>query len=153
MLRALLADRFHLAFHTETRTVQVYAMEVAKGGIKMKASPEGLGDAACQRGFAGERGGERLGADCTRMSAKDIAQQVQALAPGYFREGPIMDFSGLKDRYDFHIEWVTRQAYEQGEAPSLPDAVEQQLGLKLNNRKQAVEILVIDKLDHTPTEN
>lgn len=153
MLRALLADRFHLVFHTENRNVQVFAMEVAKGGIKMKESPEGPGDAACTRSFAGNERTERLAADCTRMSSKDIAQQMQTLAPGYFNQAPLMDFSGLKGRYDFHIEWVTGAAYQAGDSPSMPDAMEQQLGLKLDNRRQSVEILVIDKLDRTPTEN
>jgi uncharacterized protein (TIGR03435 family) len=64
-----------------------------------------------------------------------------------------MDFSGLKGRYDFHIEWVTNAAYRGGDSPSMPEAMEQQLGLKLDNRRQSVEVLVIDKLDRTPTEN
>jgi uncharacterized protein (TIGR03435 family) len=41
MLRALLAERFHLNFHRESKAMQIYALEVAKGGPKMKESPEG----------------------------------------------------------------------------------------------------------------
>lgn len=87
------------------------------------------------------------------MTAADIAQQVQALAPGYFREGPIVDLTGLKGVYDFTLEWVTADDARNGAQPSMFDAVQEQLGLKLERRKQTVEILMIDKLDRTPTEN
>ena len=154
MLRALLAERFHLSFHRENRTMQVYALEVAKGGLKMKESPEGAtGEGRCIRSFA-EREGATLAAVCSHMRSADIAQQVQALAPGYFCEGPVVDASGLKGVYDFKLEWITNgQANSGSPGPTMFDAVQDQLGLKLDRRRQAVEILVIDKLDRTPTEN
>jgi uncharacterized protein (TIGR03435 family) len=154
MLRALLADRFHLSFHRENKTMQTYALEVAKGGPKVKESPAGAtGEARCVRSFA-EREGATLAAVCSRMTSADIAQQVQALAPGYFREGPVVDASGLKGVYDFKLEWITNGEANSGSpGPTMFNAVQDQLGLKLERRQQPVEILVIDKLDRTPTEN
>jgi uncharacterized protein (TIGR03435 family) len=154
MLGALLADRFHLKLHREEKTMQVYALEVAKGGPKMKESPEGAaGEARCIRSFA-EREGATLAAVCTRMRSADIAHQVQALAPGYFRDGPVIDASSLKGVYDFKLEWITNGEANNGSSgPTMFAAVQEQLGLKLNQRRQPVEILVIDKLDRTPTEN
>ncbi len=154
MLRALLADRFHLSFHRDSKTMDVYALEVAKGGVKMKESPEGAtGAARCDRSFA-QREDLALAATCTHLTTADIAQQVQTLAPGYFREGPVVDLTGLKGVYDFSLEWITAGAARQGaDGPTMFDAVEKQLGLKLEQRKQTVEILMIDKLDRTPTEN
>jgi uncharacterized protein (TIGR03435 family) len=154
MLRSLLAERFHLSFHRDSKTMDVYALEVAKGGVKMKESPEGAtGAAKCTRSFA-QREDLALAATCTRLTTADIAQQVQALAPGYFRDGPVIDLTGLKGVYDFSLEWITAGAAKQGaDGPTMFDAVEKQLGLKLERRKQAVEILMIDKLDRTPTEN
>jgi len=156
MLRALLADRFHLTLHRENKTMQIFALEVGKNGIKMKESPRGdgaPGEARCARSFA-EREGATLAAVCTRMTSVDIAQQVQALAPAYFRDGPIIDLSGLKGIYDFKLEWITLGEANAGSpGPSMIDAVQNQLGLKLDKRKQAVEVLVIDNLDRTPTEN
>ena len=154
MLRALLAERFHLSFHREDKTMQIYALEVAKGGLKMKESPEGAkGEARCIRSFA-EREGATLAAVCSHMTSADIAQQVQALAPGYFRDGPVVDVSGLKGVYDFKLEWITNGEANNGSpGPTMLDAVQGQLGLRLDRRRQAVETLVIDKLDRTPTEN
>jgi len=154
MLRALLADRFHLSFHRDSKSMDIYALEVAKGGLKMKESPEGAtGAARCARTVRQRDELLALVAACNRMTAADIAQQVQALAPGYFREGPIVDLTGLKGVYDFTLEWVTADDARNGAQPSMFDAVQEQLGLKLERRKQTVEILMIDKLDRTPTEN
>jgi uncharacterized protein (TIGR03435 family) len=65
-----------------------------------------------------------------------------------------VDFSGLNGVYDFELEWITAgQANSGGTGPSMFDAVQDQLGLKLDLRRQPMEILVIDKLDRTPTPN
>ncbi len=158
MLRALLAERYHLSLHRESKTIQIYALEAGKGGTKMKESPKegaegAANEARCTRSFA-EREGATLAAVCTRMTAADIAQQVQALAPGYFRDGPVVDLSGLKGVYDFKLEWVTAVEANNGSpGPTMLNAVEDQLGLKLERRKQPMDMLIIDKLDRTATEN
>jgi uncharacterized protein (TIGR03435 family) len=154
MLRALLAERFHLGFHRENKTMQIYALEAGKGAPKMKESPEGAAALArCTRSFA-EHEGATLAAVCASMTTADIAQQVQALAPGYFRNTPVVDRSGLQGVYDFKLEWITAaQARDGGSGPTMIDAVEEQLGLKLERRREAVEVMVIDTLDRTPTEN
>ena len=79
---------------------------------------------------------------------------MQALAPGYFRDGPVVDLSGLKGVYDFKLEWITAgQANNGSPGPSMLDAVQDQLGLKLERRKQPMEVLIVDKLDRMPTDN
>jgi uncharacterized protein (TIGR03435 family) len=154
MLQALLAERFKLVLHREQKTMQVYALEVAKSGPKMQDVPQGAtGEPGCTRSFA-ETPGATLAAACHRMNSSDIAAQIQALAPGYFRDGPIVDASGLKGIYNFRLEWVTqREAAEGSEGLSIFAAVQQQLGMKLEARKQPVEVLVIDHCEKTPTEN
>ncbi|HEY6343333.1 MAG TPA: TIGR03435 family protein [Bryobacteraceae bacterium] len=158
MLRSLLTERFHLSFHRENKTMQIYALEVAKGGLKMKETPKDpaavvTGQGRCERSFA-EREGATLAAVCTRMTSAEIAQQLQALAPGYFRDGPVIDLTGLNTLYDFKLEWITAVEARNGSpGPTMMDAVQEQLGLKLERRRQPVEVLVIDKLDRTPTEN
>ena len=156
MLRALLAERFHLATHRESKTLQTFALDVVKGGLKMKESPkepvEGApSEGRCTRSVKDDG---TLAAVCTHMTTADIAQHVQTLAPGYFRDGPVVDASGLTGVYDFTLEWITAGAARNGDAgPSMFDAVQQQLGLKLERRKEQVEMLVIDKLNRTPEEN
>ncbi len=154
MLRALLAERFHLTMHRENKAGQIYALETGKGAVKMKQSPEGAtGAARCVRSFA-EREGATLAAECTHMTGADIAQQAMALAPGYFRDTPVVDMTGLKDTYDFKIEWITNAEARAGsDGPTMIDAIQNQLGLKLERRRQEIEMLVIDRLDRTPTEN
>ncbi len=154
MLQTLLSQRFKLAFHRDQKTMQIYALEVAKGGPKLTESAGGdKGESGCNRSFA-ETEGATLAAVCHRMSSADIAQQVQTLAPGYFRDGPIIDLTGLKGTYDFKLEWITRVEANQGsDGPTIFDAVQKQLGLKLDGRKQSLEILVIDHCEKEPTEN
>jgi uncharacterized protein (TIGR03435 family) len=124
MLRALLADRFHLALHRENKTIQVYALEMGKSAPKMKESPQGAtGAARCVRSFA-EREGATLAAECTHMTSADIAQQVMALAPGYFRDAPVVDLSGLKGIYDFKLEWITAGEGETGKFGALDDRLD-----------------------------
>jgi uncharacterized protein (TIGR03435 family) len=154
MLQSLLAERFHLSFHEETTTLSVYALTVAKGGPKMKEAPaDAEGEGVCERSFA-ETPGATLAAACTRISGADLGQQIQALAPGYFREGPVVNMTDLKGSYDFKLEWITVEQFRQGsDGPSMFEAVEKQLGLKLENRKQPLPILKIDRVDRMPTEN
>lgn len=158
MLRALLAERFHLVAHWEHKTREIYALEVGRSGLKMKESPQTPTDGAptegrCTRSLV-ERDTAILAATCTRMTSGDIALQVQTLAPGYFRDGPVVDVSGLKGVYDFRLEWISVIQARAGEpGPTMMDAVEQQLGLKLERRRQDVDVLVIDKVERTPDAN
>lgn len=154
MLRALLADRFKLTLHRDQKTMQIYALEVAKSGLKMQEAPEGdLGESGCNRSFA-ETPGATLAALCHRLTSEGVAQQLQTLAPGYFRDGPIIDLTGLKGVYNFKLEWITRvEANAGSDGPTIFDAAQKQLGLKLESRKQAMEILVIDHAEKAPTDN
>jgi uncharacterized protein (TIGR03435 family) len=60
----------------------------------------------------------------------------------------------LKGIYDFKLEWITAGEARNGSVgPSMIDAIQDQLGLKMERRREAVEMVVIDKLDRKPTEN
>jgi uncharacterized protein (TIGR03435 family) len=131
-----------------------YALVIGKNGLKLRESAEGRSadQGVCNRSFA-QSPGATLAAECKGIVGADIAQQIQTLAPGYFREGPIVDMTNLKGVYDFSLEWVTVQQAEQGAGgPSMFEAVEK-LGLKIESRKQSMAVLVIDHVDRLPTEN
>jgi uncharacterized protein (TIGR03435 family) len=154
MLQSMLADRFHLAFHQENRAMGAYALVIGKSGLKLKepAGDSSAGKGVCSRSFA-QTPGATLAAECKGIVGTDIAQEIQTLAPGYFREGPIVDMTNLKGVYDFSLEWVTAQQAEQGTGgPSMFEAVEK-LGLKIESRKLSMAVLVIDHVDKVPTEN
>ncbi len=147
-MQALLSERFQLTMHRETRELPIFALVVAKNGLKMQpntspdGSPQGMG-----MGDALYRG--------TRASLAEIANGLASLTGR-----PVRDETGLKGYYDFKLEWAPERAPSDpgGEkpadtlGPSLFTALQEQLGLKLESKKGPVEILVIDRAEH-PTEN
>ena len=138
MLRVLLAERFGLAVHTETRTMPVLALEVAKGGPKLRASAGGGGSTQSGRGVIDARG-------------TTMAHLAEVLGRGM--EAPVVDRTGLTGTYDLKLEWTPEsRSAEPGSGPSLYTAIQEQLGLVLRARKQPMEVLVIDRAER-PTEN
>jgi uncharacterized protein (TIGR03435 family) len=153
MLQSLLEDRFKLQVHRESRGTQVYVLGMGKGGSKLEAAvPNQNRPPGCARVITG---GTDIGAaaDCYNLTTTQLAQQLQSLAPGYFREGPIVDRTGLTGTYDLHLEWMLQQQLDAGlSGPTIFAAVEK-LGLTLEKRRDTAEILVVDHCEQTPTEN
>ena len=151
MLQKLLEERFKLQVHREPQATQVYALEVAKGGHKMQTSSESR-PAGCARVIATS---ETTGAaaDCVNVTMAQLAQQMQSLAPAYFRDGPIVDRTELTGTFDVHLEWLLLSQIEAGlSGPTMYTAVEK-LGLKLEKKRDSANMLVIDHCERTPTEN
>jgi uncharacterized protein (TIGR03435 family) len=152
MLQGLLEERFKLKVHREQKATQVYALEIAKGGQKLKnAIPNDFGS-GCRRVV--QAGEDYTGAaDCYSMTMTQFAQQLQSLGPAYFREGPIVDNTGLTGKYDLRLEWRTLAEIEAGaNGSTLPQAVEK-LGLTLNKKRETADMLVIDNCEKLPSEN
>lgn len=138
MLQALLADRFQLKFHRETREQPVYSLVLAKGGSKLqeaKSAGRGVG--------FGARG---------RLNGKgaDMATFAIALAGKLGRS--VVDRTGLTGFYDFVVTWTPDEEQTNSPGPSLFTAIQEQLGLRLESTKGPVEILVIDHAEK-PSEN
>jgi uncharacterized protein (TIGR03435 family) len=144
MLRTLLATRLGLRVHSERKEMQVYELTLAKGGPKFRESTtEGSP-------FFSSPGKGALIAEHATMS--DFAEKIsEALGR------PVMDATGLKGRYDIHMD-ATAYMATSGDGPMdamgfLFNALQQQLGVKLESRKGMPEILVVDSIEKTPTEN
>ena len=150
MLQALLEDRFKLKVHRESRAAQVYTLEVGKGGSKLEASrANDKHTPGCAR-VIGDGG---AAADCYNVTTAQLAQQLPTLAPGYFREGPVVDRTGLTGTYDLRLEWMLQQQLDAGgSGPTMYAAVEK-LGLKLEKKRDTTEMLIVDHCEPTPTEN
>lgn len=137
LLQNLLAERFALKVHWETREGTVYALLVDKGGPKFHASS---GDA--RPGMNTQKGPERA-------TMKGTAQTMEVLAGnlgnqlGHFA----VDKTGLSGVWDFTLAW-DRQATADSTGPSLFTALREQLGLRLEAQKGPTQILVIDRADH-----
>jgi uncharacterized protein (TIGR03435 family) len=147
MMQALLAERFKLAVHRETRELPMYALVVAKGGhkIHLVEAPAVFG----QTPFSMPAPGRLVGTQVTaEMLAKVLSDQLGR---------SVQDSTGLRGAFDFKLEWQPDSSDPQLDtravSASLFTALQEQLGLKLEARKGPVEILVIDHIENTPIEN
>jgi uncharacterized protein (TIGR03435 family) len=144
MLGTLLADRFKLTFHRDTKQLASLSLVVAKGGPKLRASHE---DAP---------GILRPSKSAMVAQHATLAEFVRTLS-GPLRT-PVVDKTGLTGRYDFTVDLSSYFASTKaGEQPDITgivmSALREQLGLNLESRKEPVEILVIDHVERNPTPN
>ena len=149
MVRALLAERFRLASHNETRHMPVYILRVDRP--KLRAVDKGTGPEGT--GIRGEGRGVLIG---TKASMGALAR-VLASEP-MIRQG-IVDETGLTDVYDFTLRWTPESPGATSAdsldltGPSLFTALKEQLGLRLEHTKRPSEVVVIDRVEYEPTAN
>jgi len=140
MLQSLLADRFQLKIHRETRDMPVYALVVGKGGSKLKdADPNG------------HQGSVMVNATGVHMnySHNTMGQLADHLSDTAGR--PVLDRTNLPGEYALKLDFSINNGNE-FENPSMPTALQDQLGLRVESEKAPVEILVIDGAEK-PSEN
>jgi len=142
MVQALLADRFKLETHPETREQPIYSLTIAKGGPKLKESHPAAG-APSNPGMKEYSKGHLVGENVL------ISQLVSELTQTVDRT--VEDRTGLAGRYDFALDWAPDDDSNSSK-PSLFTATQEQLGLKLEPTKAPVKCLVVDHLEQ-PSEN
>jgi uncharacterized protein (TIGR03435 family) len=162
MLRALLVDRFKMKYHIEDREVFAYSLVSVKPKPK-KADPASR--ASCS-GPAPPIGGSFSGSwvlTCRNVTMAQFAARLRNTGPGLY--WPVVDATGIEGRWDFGVTFTRDAGGERmrgGDADQAPDpsgsltifeALEKQLGLKLEKRKRTVQMVVIDHLEQKPTEN
>jgi uncharacterized protein (TIGR03435 family) len=144
MMRALLAERFKLAVHRETRELTSYALVTDEGGPKIKVFAQTeLPDANPFRmSAAGMMTGTRVTTD---MLATVLSSQLGR---------PVENRTGITGAFDFTLNWRPdeRSAVDDDRA-SLSTAIREQLGLRLLAQKAAVDVIVIDHVETTPIDN
>ncbi|HEV2619142.1 MAG TPA: TIGR03435 family protein [Acidobacteriaceae bacterium] len=135
MLRTLLADRFHLTAHTETRERPIFALVVAKGGAKLTKSTDTGTTLTGGRGRINIKGAD----DSLAILAFELSWRLGR---------PVIDQTGLAGRYEVSLNWAdddaAQTASDASAAPSLFTAIQEQLGLKLQSTKGPVPVLLID---------
>jgi uncharacterized protein (TIGR03435 family) len=141
LMQNLLAERFHLKFHRETRELTVGALVVAKGGPKLKVKADGDSNSMNTSG-----GGKRSKLMGTAVSMEGLASYV-----GNRLGRIVVDGTGLSESYGFTLEWAPDETVDSA-VPSLITALSEQLGLRVETRKSPVEVLVIDSIAR-PSEN
>jgi uncharacterized protein (TIGR03435 family) len=173
MLQALLADRFGLTLHHETKDLPVYALVIAKNGPKLRKAKPGDTYTDGFKGIDGLPAGPHnmvlRGRGEFKAQAQPISALVRALSHALGR--PVLDKTGLTGSYDITLEWTPDEIHSttmkdpaRGQQPadstlasepsglSIFTAIQEQLGLKLESQKGVTEVLVIDHVEK-PSEN
>jgi len=142
MEKSLLASRFHLELHRETKETSVYSLVVARGGLKIKPSPDQTEP---------EKGGPKeLGPG--RLVGEGIPMYVMVNLLSNMLGRAVINNTGLIGKYDVNLAARSDLLESQTDPADLNfaivDAVEKQLGLKLESIKAPEEVLVIDRIEH-----
>ena len=175
MLQHMLADRFGLRIHRETRTVPVFSLMAAKGGAKMLRGPDDEPSAVSPGGKTEaariERTGrmldriwslaeddlsvrmlhtssDKLRVEFTKMPMAALAQ----ILASYLR-APVLDETRLAGNYQAVLEFSVAATERDEASPDALLAAVGRLGLRLERRKAPVEVLVVDSLLRTPSAN
>jgi uncharacterized protein (TIGR03435 family) len=155
MMRSLLIERFHLKYHVENREMPVYALTVLSSGHKLTLGENGRCAAEIRDGktCGGLQGGPSFGTAIYNMPIGALITGIGARAGR-----PIIDKTGLTGRYDAKVMWLPdgvklEDLNLEGIPPedrpkdiSLFDALQQQVGLKLQPDRAAVPVLVVDSV-------
>jgi uncharacterized protein (TIGR03435 family) len=169
MLQNLLAERFELRQHRETKTLPVYLLTVAKNGPKLepaetlpvykddeerKAAIQKKSSEALAAMMDARRRGELTYGRSFHLPDATMSKFIQSLSPNVDR--PIKDKTQIEGAHAFTLKWSPEGQMpidDSPHGPSIYAALEEQLGLKLQAAKDEIELLVVDHAARTPTAN
>lgn len=142
MVKKLLTDRFQLQFQRQKREMACFVLTVAKGGAKI-ATTKSAPDAGQDQ--TGSINSGHVYWRFTNNSMPEFAQFLQMAVV----DRPVVDQTGLKDKYDFKLEWTTNPeaATDPSAAPGFLTAVQEQAGLKIEPTKAEVDVLAITHVE------
>jgi len=155
MLQVFLEKEFKLKTHQEQKTMNAFALVVGKGGPKLQ-NAAASGEPDCRKTAGGSAvDGQtqfdgQLHAVCASMRMVDLVRALPDLAPAYF-DRPVVDLTGLQGTYDLKLDWTGRGFAEQG-GLTIFGSIDK-LGLKLEERKLPVPIIVIDHIEKLSDDN
>ena len=183
MMQSLLTERFELQVHTETRQLAVLALVLAKPGrLGAQLRPHSAQDGECttvaprsEQGPLSKAAGDlpNVCGSLTGVGVPGAPGRVRLggrnvplpLLAGYLGQmgqydRPVVDQTGLRGQFDVALEWgpdgdsrdPSASALDRSQA-YLQEALEDQLGLKLERRRAPIPVLLIDHIDQQPTEN
>jgi uncharacterized protein (TIGR03435 family) len=145
MLQTLLAQRFNLVFHRETKEMPAYVVTVGKNGHKMKQS-EGEGEMEIKPT------GKGLAVAFTHVTLAQLAEFASSPL-----QGVVVDQTGLQGAWDFTIDVsgvaMTQPTDREDAISMIIQLLSEQLGIKIDLKKVPAEILVVDHAEKIPVEN
>jgi uncharacterized protein (TIGR03435 family) len=157
MLQSLLADRFKLVLHTGSAPMPAYVLTVGKGKPKLREGDEsGKSDCKYQEPPKDLPPGtiSNIVFVCQNTTMEKFANNLHDWAGGYL-DKPVVDSTGLKGAWDFDIKWTGRGQLQRAgtDGISIFDAVDKQLGLKLDLQTAPRPVLLVDSVNQKPTAN
>ncbi|MEA2262496.1 MAG: hypothetical protein QOJ51_5321 [Acidobacteriaceae bacterium] len=159
MLQPVLAERFQLKVHRETRNLPVYELVLAKGGPKFHEAKPGDTYSNGIKGPDGHSGPGLMWLQDGRLTCQAVGMTELTRILSQRLGHNVLDKTGLTGKYDLAMEWPPEdrpgpmsEGGEGGNAgessgPSIFTVIQEQLGLKLESHKTAVEVLVIDHVE------
>jgi uncharacterized protein (TIGR03435 family) len=174
MLQALLADRFKLVVHKDSHPLPAFALTVGKGGPKLKEA-DASGEPICkstvlrtpQQSAAAAGAGPVITLPtysyaCTNMTMAAFADGMRTMlaAQSFFATSIIVDQTALKGAWDFNFKYTPKlptglppNITINGELISIFDAVDKQLGLKLDAVTYPTSVIIVDSVNEKPSAN
>ena len=151
MLQSLLEDRFGLKIHPDKKAMSVYVRSLPTGGeSKLKESESS--NMSCQGEPQNPPPPVPINViKCTGMTMDQIASALRNFGGNYL-SFPTVNQTGIEGTFDFTLRWTPRQALSAAGADgiSIFDAVDKQLGLKLEAGKAPVPVMVVDSVNELP---
>jgi uncharacterized protein (TIGR03435 family) len=156
MLKNLLTERLHLVTHNEAQPLPVFVL----GAGKKPKLKESDGSARSDCNIVNT---DRRYYVCQNTTMAQFADRLPSVSAAYIHP-PLLDLTGLTGAYDFQLYWTPRALLQNNakiaDAAPTPideltvfEAVDKQLGLKIEEQKHPIPVVVIDKVDRTPTQN
>lgn len=154
MLQGLLAARFQLALHRDTKTMQGFALSLGKSKPNLRpADPSGI--TGCQSSMEKHKPGVApyTVVACRHITIEAFATALPALAQADL-SGPVADLTRLPGNWDFDLNWTDRRMLTSAASDiTLFDAVSQQLGLVLERKTVRMPVLIVDRANQKPSPN
>jgi uncharacterized protein (TIGR03435 family) len=171
MQQNLLVERVHLAVHMETKVIRGYELSIDRGGLKLeiakRVDPEQSAvrpvrpnpRAIDQNGFPlpDTPGYVNIAGHAKYFSPSMTMKQFALMLHNHLG-APVSDATGLSGEYEIRLLWIMQATRQPDSAwsdsvPELQQALQRQLGLRLDEVKVKADVLVIDQVDRTPVAN
>lgn len=160
MLQTLLADRFKLVVHKDTKPLPAYVLTAGKHPTLKAADASEESGCKSIRPPASQLGGPTpvpfFSYSCHNMTMAAFAGELRNLGAAFFYLGEnlVVDQTGLQGAWDFDFKYTQRgRTASAADTITIFDAVDKQLGLKLEPGQAPMPVLVVDSVNRTPTAN